>query len=325
MFGFSSKNKLPNSIELEEAGLLSAIWILACNDENPIMTYESIRYRLNLPKTYDLQSLIKKRSELFRLGIPSRKLDEWKKEMLSGKSIPSWINEIKDNKAREEVINSLSPNDVFRSQFRAKKENTKSPVELINWGLEHIDRLRKAKVEEKEISWKWLKEGVIPVLSISVALAAIVASSCIQGISINSQEELKKYELDSQEKLKKYEVSFNQRNEGYASIMKSFELVFKSIEAGNKNDFQTNLEQLESSYYKIKPFLTVEAQSRFSRKLTDYKKYMNELYIQSSSKHFPIKDQITYEEFKYYFEDTLYRDLFERSDYVNTPVTSTTK
>ncbi len=220
---------------------------------------------------------------------------------------------------------STQPSDVFSSQFRVRSNAPPSDLKIIDWGLEHIEKLRKLKLENKKVNLNWIKEWVIPISSTLVALAALFISYWIQSASINSQEVLKKYELDSQEKLKKYEVSFNQRNDSYVSIMKSFELVIKSVESRNKTDFQANLEQLDSSYYKIRPFLTIEAQSRFSRTLKDYRKYMNDLSNKDLSKNFPIKDQATYKEFKNYFEETLYKDLFERSDYVNTPVMSPIK
>ena len=69
--------------------ILSATWILACNDENPIMTYEGIRYRLNLPKDYDIRKLIQSRGELFRRGVPYYRLRECKQQMLERKRLPS--------------------------------------------------------------------------------------------------------------------------------------------------------------------------------------------------------------------------------------------
>ncbi|HEX8196196.1 MAG TPA: hypothetical protein VF571_08410, partial [Pyrinomonadaceae bacterium] len=166
----SIKKNISSPIEVEEAGILSAIWILASNDENPIITYKSIAQRLDLPDSYDIKGLIKKRSELFRPRIPPWRLEEWKGKMRIGKNLPAWLLQINDENKRNEVIESLTIDDAFRSQFRARKDAEKSPIELINWGLEHIDRLRKAKIEEKEMRWKWLKEGVIPISSIIVAL-----------------------------------------------------------------------------------------------------------------------------------------------------------
>ena len=52
------------------------------------------------------------------------------------------------------MIEKLGPEDVFRSQFRAHANAEKSPIEIIKWGLEHLDRLRKAKVDAKDASAK---------------------------------------------------------------------------------------------------------------------------------------------------------------------------
>lgn len=280
---------------------------------------------MELPDSFDLEGLIKKHPELFRLKVPNLRLDKWKQEMLSGKKLTFWVSEFSDENERKKAIESLTPDDCFRSQFRAEKDAPRSPIEIIYWGLQHIERLRKVKVEIEETKRKWLREAVIPLLSLIIGLAAIVASSLVQYTSIDSQEKLKKYELDSQEKLKKYEVSFDQRNDSYVLIMKSFESVLKSVEARNKTNFQNNLEQLESSFYKIKPFLTLEAQSRFSRTLSNYIKYMNDLFNKNLPQNFSIKEQEPYKEFKKYFDETLYKDLFERNNYVNTPVMSTIK
>jgi hypothetical protein len=61
-------------------------------------------------------------------------------------------------------INALSSNDIFRSQFRAAKDAEKSQMEIIKWGLEHLDRLRKARAEARDASAKawqiWLVFGV---------------------------------------------------------------------------------------------------------------------------------------------------------------------
>lgn len=63
--------------------ILSAIWILSCNDENPIMTYRSIKYRLGLPENYDAKGLIESRGELFRKGVPQNRLVSGAKHLKS--------------------------------------------------------------------------------------------------------------------------------------------------------------------------------------------------------------------------------------------------
>ena len=44
--------------------------------------------------------------------------------------------------------------DVFRSQFRTNTNAEKSSIDIIKWGLEHLDRLRKAKVDARDASAK---------------------------------------------------------------------------------------------------------------------------------------------------------------------------
>lgn len=136
--------------DVEELDLVSAIWILASNDDNPIITYEGIWYRLGLPPETDVRAIIKRRRELFRLGVSASRFDEWQEQLLSGKGLPVWIvDEYPSPEQRAKVIRELSKDDVFRSQFRANKNAEKSPIEIINWGLEHLDRLRKAQLESR--------------------------------------------------------------------------------------------------------------------------------------------------------------------------------
>lgn len=156
-------------VDVEELDIVSAIWILASNDETSLITYEGIRFRLGLPANFDIRSLVSKRGELFRSGANGKHLQAWKDEMLAGRHLPSWVRAVTDLPEREKVIRALTERDVFRSQFRASGSidkpwrADKSSIEVIKWGLEHIDRLRKAKLEAREAiakSWQmWLVFG----------------------------------------------------------------------------------------------------------------------------------------------------------------------
>lgn len=152
-------------LEAHIFNVLSATWVFVCNDENPIVTYEGIRHRLNLDSSFNVRSLVQSRGDLFRRGVPTHRLEEWKQDMRAGRRIPSWIQEITQESLRKQTIDALSPNDVFRSQFRAHSNSPKSSLEIIDWGLQHIDRLRKARYEQREKSAKtW---------QISLTLAAV--------------------------------------------------------------------------------------------------------------------------------------------------------
>jgi hypothetical protein len=173
----TSSSTMTATYDVDEFDVLSAAWILACNDENPIVTYDGLKHRLSLPSSYDIRSLIAKRGELFRKGVSDDRLQQWKKEMLSGKGVPSWIKVLDSEVDRRKKINEISAHDVFRSQFRTSKENAdKSPIEIINWGLQHIDRLRKAKLESKDVSAKqWQVWLVFATAVVGVVVQIIIA------------------------------------------------------------------------------------------------------------------------------------------------------
>jgi hypothetical protein len=171
--------------DVEELDIVSAIWILASNDETSLITYEGIRYRLGLASGFDVRKLVQRRGELFRAGANEKHLEAWKNEMLASRHLPSWIRAITEKTEREKTIKTLTVNDVFRSQFRVTGSlggrpwrADRSPIEVIKWGLEHIDRLRKAKLEAHEAtakSWQmWLIFGGTILSIVTQVIIALV-------------------------------------------------------------------------------------------------------------------------------------------------------
>lgn len=144
--------------------MLSAIWVLACNDENPVITYTGVTDRLKLDSSFNVRELIQSRGDLFRLGVPEERLNTWKDKMLQGKNLPSWIKSKEDESTRKKAIDDLTTNDVFRCQFRIEDNAPKATLAVIDWGLQHIDRLRKATHEARDRSAKswqmWLVFGI---------------------------------------------------------------------------------------------------------------------------------------------------------------------
>ncbi len=140
--------------QIEELDMVSAIWILASNDENPLMTYRGLAHRLGLPKDCDMKATVASRPELFRPGATESRINAWKTDMRSGKRLPGWIKTLSSDEDRNAAIDAITPNETFRSQFRTHSNAERSPIEIIKWGLEHVDRLRKAWTEEKDASVK---------------------------------------------------------------------------------------------------------------------------------------------------------------------------
>ncbi len=131
---------------------------------------------MNLPDNYDVRTLISNRPELFRLGANQDHIETWKQEMLRGRHLPSWIRAISPETNQKDTIEAISSDDVFRSQFRSRKNAQRSEIEIIKWGLEHLDRLRKAKAEVGDASVKrWQMWLVFWVSLIGIASQFLIA------------------------------------------------------------------------------------------------------------------------------------------------------
>jgi hypothetical protein len=102
----------------------------------------------------DLKDLVQKRGELFRQQVPEDRLQTWKEKLKTanreGTYLPGWICEKWDTKEeRLKVITNIRHDDVFRSQFRYEPKAPPSELPLIEWGFQHIERLRKARYEAR--------------------------------------------------------------------------------------------------------------------------------------------------------------------------------
>jgi len=96
--------------------------------------------------------------------------------MLEGRRRPSWILDIEDQSLKKQTIQALTADDVFRSQFRAEKDAPRSPIEIVDWGLQHIDRLRKASMEAREESIKrWQLWAVLIISIVNIVVTITVA------------------------------------------------------------------------------------------------------------------------------------------------------
>lgn len=162
--------------DLEELDLISAVWILASNDENHLITFEGIRERLGLEEDFDVKSLVLKRRELFRPGAPPGELEDWQASMRSGSRLPTWIKLIDEVPKRSAAIDGLSQKDVFRSQFRANRGAPKSQVEIVSWGLEHIDRLRKSRIAARDASAKSWQMWLVFCVGVANIIATIAVA-----------------------------------------------------------------------------------------------------------------------------------------------------
>jgi hypothetical protein len=165
----------------DEYAILSAVWIIACNDDTASITYQGLLHRLNRPPDYDIQGLVREHPELFRQGMNERWLEQWKAEMRDGKNMPGFIREA-EPKLQAKMIDSLGPKDGFRPQFRAGRDAKRSEVPVIEWGLNHIERLRKARTEAREATAKSWQLWLV----FATSLLGVVATICAAFISYSA-------------------------------------------------------------------------------------------------------------------------------------------
>jgi hypothetical protein len=142
--------------------------------------------------------------------------------MKKGKQLPSWISEMKSNEERALAIDALSSDDVFRNQSRTEVSATKCALEVMNWGLQHIERLTQAAADKREEKSRSIGH-FITVFSLFIALATV-------GTSL--------FSIREQSDLKRYEVTFKPKQTAYSDFMSAFD---ETSVAAFKHDDQKTL------------------------------------------------------------------------------------
>ncbi len=232
----------------EDFDLLSAIWILASNDDNPTITYEGIRFRLGVSDTVFVQRLVASRPELFRLGVPAKRLERWKERLREGKVLPSWLRTIQDPNERQARINALTADDAFRSQFRAAREAPRSAVPIIEWGLKHLERLREGRLRSRdERVKKWTAIG-IPLVSIAAVILTTGASIAIQYC----------YAPRVEASVQREQLAFAARQDGYSRLMASLIAGREAAGHGERADVMAAMNRASVAFYALQPFVPPE-------------------------------------------------------------------
>jgi hypothetical protein len=285
---------------INQLDILCSIWILACNDDNPQITYQGLTHRLGLADDFDVRPLVQSRGELFRKQTSLRQLNSWKVEMLQNKHFPSWIREIDDKNLRTEKINSLTQADVFRSQFRAEASSPRSDIVIINWGLQHIDRLRKAELETKQERTRFFTSVIIPISSTVVTILALLSSFYVQYT--NNQ---------NQTFLKHYEVELKPKQEGYTNYMKAVSQSYFAAQANTIEQMTQSLDRAENSFYIIEPFLSAYDRNRIWNQYQQFTGLCYSVAQSDSLRKAPSKSFNSFFWYKTYFRENLYEALFK--------------
>lgn len=299
----SSKEEIRQIVEFD---ILTSVWIMASNDQNPFMLYETVRRRLDLPDNYPLEKIIAKRSELFRKKVPEYRIDSLKKDWikkcdLDEKKIPSFLQKFQTKEERINYLNSISEKDIFRSQFRIENDADRSDIEIIDWGLKHIERLRNNLIEEREKKKRNYKEIWIPIGSLILTMIILISNIYLQR---------KNQEI--QITLKKYEISFKPRQEYYASILGTMIIAYTNAHNGMRENLTSNLDNIERTFYYIEPFLSKSQRDSFYHKIQGFSVMCYNLEnLQSKNfqeQHENYSDSLI--AYRTYFREKLYPILF---------------
>lgn len=249
--------------DVDEFALVSAVWILACNDPYAIMTFGFIKERLQIKESL-LKIIITDYKALFT-DVPATWVEDWQHKLANDVFLYKYlstdesdkqnfydtyislkfiqkdiVDKLKDrknfkiqqlpsriaNKSRIEdkfnAIENISVKNTFMSQFRLSPIAEPSPIEILKWGLEYIEKHREIKKDIKEEKQKKWKEILIPALSLFIAVLSPLLTLLIiqhyngenderqkalnesqikvQTENMNIQKQLKEKELEIQEK-----------------------------------------------------------------------------------------------------------------------------
>ena len=246
------------SVDKTGEDVLPAIWILSCNDENPILTYRGIAARVGITEA-EARRLVGSRRELFRPGVREVRLNSWKDGLKAGRNLSGWMLEITDTEERKQVIEALSSKDVFRNQFRIEDTAPKCPIEVISWGLDHLDLLRKSAATAREEKIKKWGTVILPLTAILVSLSVALAAQWTQWKASNGQRALKIYE-----------VNFKPKQENYAAFMSAFNEAILACASGDSQKALTKISRMESTYFALEPFFDEESRNSIFSKYVQF-------------------------------------------------------
>jgi hypothetical protein len=291
----------PSLVNPDDLDILCAIWILSCNDENPVITYRGINYRLGLQDDYDVRSLVRSRGEMFRRGVSLRRLQAWKQAMRTGKHQPSWIRHIEDVALRDQAIGALTSDDVFRNQFRSEESAPPCVIEIVDWGLKHIDRIRTANLNVHEERVKRLSGIWVPLLSTIVAITAIL---------VGAKEQMQNAVTQAQ--LTRFQVTFKTKQEGYALFMRAVAQAYAHARSADGKGLNDSLDILRSSYFSLEPFLNSGERQAVWDQYEQFAASCN--LLSKEPPNSPKRDGFDKSYFTYEdsFREQLFRALFER-------------
>ncbi len=248
----------------KELDFIASVWTFACVTKNAKVEYKNIDHRYK-KQFGDSKKVIDSHRILFLEGrVDPGELIKIKWLLLLSR--PAWLIEwAKESKQTEyAAISNLQSEDFFSTQDRFLDTTPPSPVEVLKWGLEHIERLRNKKKEDDEKFGKLVREILIPLGTMLAAFATIIIGSYFQQQSLDRQldrqKELQTEQIQSQEKmqaatiqadkkLKAFELEFSSKQSSFSKFIRYLDQAFIYAEKKKPGAFRYSLNQAEKIYY----------------------------------------------------------------------------
>jgi hypothetical protein len=213
----------------------------------------------------------------------------------------AWFRESESTQHRDAKINALTAEDGFRSQFRAGEIAPRSPIEIIEWGLQHVERLRKTDAEAQEQKTKKWASLWVPILSSVIALTAVISGAYLQIRNNRTQVELKRYE-----------VTYRGKQESYASFMKYLFGAFEGASKRNNDLLVKSLDGIEATYVAIEPLIRNSEREEIRQRYQQFTAFCYDIRdkLKDPQKNIDNEAIKTFTDYRGYFRAKLFESLF---------------
>jgi hypothetical protein len=137
-----------------------------------------------------------------------------------------------------------------------------SPQPLIEWGLSHLDRVRQASTNERDLQIK------------QIGLLIPAVTTIVAGITLFATIWFQQSSLAEQKYLKEYEVSFVPKQHLYQEALSEVWITFLAAGQSDTAQVKTNTTALEQSYYGLEPFIPEERRDHLLAMLQEFEDRM---------------------------------------------------
>jgi hypothetical protein len=202
----------------------------------------------------EVEKLVRGRSELFSTIISRQWLKEWKDWVKTGHYPRYIIDNYSDKTSRDAAIDGINVDHVFRSQFRTHSKQEPCDIEHISWGIEHIDRLRKANMEAKEqrlATWSGFTSVLLPVLTILGTF--YITDQTLRNTRLLNENTtaLTRQVAAADIRVKILDLLAKERGDSFAVSVNAMEDAFQAASKRDTQQLTSNLKAIRASFYKL--------------------------------------------------------------------------